>query len=157
MSREIKFRAYVNNVNDIGIGVPHEGHFLYGDLVHSDGFDCIMGGLIEASDEYATPTWWQTIESGTAEQFTSLKDKNGKEIYEGDIVSSIDRSFKPAHRTSLKVIYNQSSACFCLEEIKNPNQLWGFSTVGYGANELEVIGNVHVEKVGEDDETPVQK
>ena len=86
MSREIKFRGYVEKIDDIGIDVPHEGHFVYGDLVHGDNFDCIVGGLIEATDEYANIEWWQTIQQGAAEQYTGLKDSNGDDIYENDLV-----------------------------------------------------------------------
>jgi hypothetical protein len=61
-------------------------------------------------------------------QFTGLKDKNGKQIYEGDIVSFLDENYQ--------VIYMEPYASFMLQH-SNGNDLKNIYT------EEIIIGNIY--------------
>ena len=75
------------------------------------------------------------------EQFTELKDKNGKEIYEGDIVNHGDEMIDEVVFGNYIIhncegMYDYSTPCFCIK----------FSdSSGYACldGELEVIGNIY--------------
>ena len=112
MSREIKFRAWVTSGLDSG---------------YMHNFDM-------SSDGYPRFQWDRVV----LEQYTGLKDKNGKEIYEGDVVFFFTEHF------------DKATGGFDGEDEHNAIVEWfdnGFAfmdKVPYDPNiECEVIGNIH--------------
>ncbi|KRN79828.1 YopX family protein [Lentilactobacillus parabuchneri] len=144
-----KFRAYIKDLDEFEYNdVPHKGHFVYGNLIKgepNDDVDAIVGNLIEINDEYVNVEWWQSIEKGSAEQSTGLKDANGKEIYEGDILawhSSICRK----HNWVGVVLYRGAGFAVQESDRSYSSPEWLECACRKDANIIEVIGNIHEDK-----------
>lgn len=136
------YRAYIKNLEDLELAyeeIPHKGHFIYGNLIeggNKSNTDAIVGDLLEVTDEYINTEWWCSIEKGSAEQYTGLKDSNGKKIYVGDIVKS---SYKYAQPKISQVIMEDGNSYILGEDLATGNEM----LVSDYINEIEVIGNVH--------------
>ena len=115
MTREIKFRAWdketksmIKEVWEIGLKSNYNQSWLIGDDKRTDNFELM--------------------------QYTGLKDKNGKEIYEGDIVKSRDNHL---------FIINYEYGSFGAGWIKDDLVWYSSATKSFDKKIFEVIGNIY--------------
>jgi uncharacterized phage protein (TIGR01671 family) len=110
------------------------GEWVYGNLVEKafDGTSKTVDIGIQKSGYYPIE-----VDPATVGQFTGLRDKNGKEIYEGDICSLVD--FDHNKRIE-EIVYIAGSFCLGRCISLRQTQTDNYKYVG---DSIEVIGNIH--------------
>ena len=114
--REIKFRAW------------HKGKKIMGEVL---GIDILHKEIFFSNEDVDCyeHTDFKDIE---LMQYTGLKDKNNKEIYEGDIVT--------LHNSKYKVIFNTKEARFVLRDDEFESEI---PFTNNNNERMEIIGNIY--------------
>jgi uncharacterized phage protein (TIGR01671 family) len=123
MKREIIFR-----------GMDENGKWAYGDA------KTLSSGNIERIVETGRNRWVHTVDPDTVGQATGLKDKNGKMIFEGDILESPNWAChcKIEWREGGFVMPEGETAHNLEYELRSHREQYEF--------DYEIVGNIHEEE-----------
>ena len=140
--REILFRGQTRKYGEkvrMGDGKKLPGHWVYGGVLQGAGSHSIIYGGENVNDPGENLDKW-CVHTDTLGQFTGLTDKNGKKIFENDIIVICYETDGEEFSETKKVRYNEKECCWypmrweeCCEHCDHYTEV----------KSIEVVGNIH--------------
>ena len=130
--REILFRG-----KRLDHGVWEEGYYSPKDLPSYDAEPVDMPCIIREED-----LLWCKVDPATVGQYTGLKDKNGKKIFEGDVVRFTERQLGGKDVPVVEAV-EFSEGGFATHRYFLNNWLRNAAKGNCQLEDIEVIGNIH--------------
>lgn len=110
-----------------------------GDLIHRQIWRRTLAIIRVSDDGFEHYEEYEVIPESVG-QFTGLTDKNGKKIFEGDIVKGdLGLGYGDNENHIAYIEYQEDGMSFCLVEILEED----FGKCAEISDDLEVIGNIH--------------
>ncbi len=143
MDRKIIFKG--KHIHALPQNEHHDGTWVYGYLCDESYINTVD------EDEYGGKfTSEMLIDPETVCQYTGLTDKNGRKIFEGDIITyqhdndDCPFSNKDTKRRIGRVYFQEFRSCFAVAEGKNGSDMINQDLFKYvqNGNRVEVIGNI---------------
>lgn len=142
--REILFRGqtrrYGEKVWMNGEKVP--SNWVYGGVMQGTGAFSIIYGCDNITDKTAHSLGKHTVYTDTLGQYTGLTDKNGKKIFEGDIVAGAVHWLERMKNGVVAFKDGSFGLIWYRGEVEQFNPFTSMCNVEY-----EVIGNIHDNKL----------
>jgi len=118
------------------------GEWIYGEMTGVDGAKPIIIRSAYMEDDCSLSFDYEHVKPATVSEFTGLRDKNGKRIFEGDIVQYPIEQGKHRDTNLHEVVFERRGGSAYFGIVMDANETWQFC-LSVPSKLMEVVGNIY--------------